>query len=325
MNDAGVAMFYSLLHNKRGVIAYDQYQEIYPFEFGTSHHYLDPPPGMISERVTLQRTHRFGNPLAARVQEMVRAHLENPLFSLLPHEIGSTSIIAVGEDLNCLPCYPMMVLGRTHAALYLGLYRMLRHASAPKSITWLGESRKYKQMLQILEEYAAHDEEERQAKGQLLAQNLQQNRGDDESYSLWHCIPHFGNSRKERQANVRFLIQGLEERKSGQGCDVRAATVHQAKGSENDRVLAFDGFLREDISRSRCDEYKVCYVAATRARKELLVQCPNLLDALGGPTPEAAGSISWLSKISQRPGRAGDPRGKRRVKRRRIELTLSGG
>lgn len=316
MNDAGVAMFYELLRSRRGVVAVDQYQEIYPFEFGTSHLYLRPPPGMLLARLALQQTQRFGNPLAARVQEMVRVHFKKPLFSFLPRENRSTSITAV-VDLNCLPCYPMLVLGRSYAALFFGLYRMLRHAQAPKSISWLGETKKYQQMIAKLEKYAAQDEDERQEMGQQLGRSKALGCDDDESYSLWHCVPQFGRTKDERRENVSFLIQGIKEHKSGQGCDVCASTVHQAKGSEANRVLALDGFLRDE--KSRCDEHKVCYVAATRAKKELLVECPLLLDALGGPTPEARRSIDWLSEIAQRPGRAGDPRGKRRAKRQRTK------
>merc|ERR1711907_200905 len=115
----------------------------------------------------------------------------------------------------------------------------------------------------------------------------------------------------------------MGEAKSGKNCDILAATVHQAKGSEADRVLVLPGFLRQDASR--CNEQNVCYVASTRAKRELYVQCPELLQVLGGPTPTpescetASSNLDWFKRMQMQPGRQGDGRGKRRPNANRQE------
>lgn len=316
MNDAGILMFHSMLQtHRRGLIAFDKHQEIYPFLFCMRQLFLHPPGGMLVTQVPLQQTYRFGNPLAERVQAMVQC--KDPSFELRPTTRHTTQIIAADANFSFLPCYKgLLVLGRTHAALLVGLYKMFRHAHAPKYMDWLGQGKIYEQKLEKLAKYAAEENDQRERTGERLAVDKAQGWENDESFSLWSRVPEFGDTADERQRNVMFLQEKVKEAKSGKKCDILAATVHQAKGSEADRVLVLPGFLREGASR--CNEKNVCYVASTRAKRKLYVQCPELLEALGGVTPapensEPSNSNSdWFRRLQQQPGCQGEGRGNRR-------------
>jgi len=158
----------------------------------------------------------------------VRCSFSDRNFALDTHKNGPCTFIqAVDGQMSCLPCYPVMVLGRTYAALFLGLYRMFRHKSPPATVEWVGQGKRYQHMLSLLVKYSSEKAVERKSTGARLARNRHNQQGDDESYSLWACVAAFGRTDTECKAAVAFLSERLQCSKSGQRSDVRAATVHQ--------------------------------------------------------------------------------------------------
>lgn len=94
--------------------------------------------------------------------------------------------------------------------------------------------------------------------------------------SLWEALVSTQYDRDRERFNVSDLLQGIIE--NGKARElytsdindrITVSNIHRSKGREYDRVIVLDDILGDTDQEKNAEEYRVSYVAVTRARKEL--------------------------------------------------------
>jgi len=95
--------------------------------------------------------------------------------------------------------------------------------------------------------------------------------------SLWEALVNTQYDRDRERYSISDLLRGIAENGKSRELytsdineKITVSNIHRSKGREYDRVIVLDDILGDTDQENNAEEYRVSYVAITRAKREIL-------------------------------------------------------